>query len=125
MLKVKPFHSFKNNDGAGFSLVGILIGIGIMGILVTALMATFSNNIQQVMIVQKLGELEDLRRFIRMTHDCTQTFTYESCNGQQLNIRYSSGQILIPRNVGKKIGKYTCNKYDQITNSRNFGNCFE
>lgn len=58
---------------AGFSLVSLLVGIGVVGIL-SAVLSEFANtSMKAARKIAQIGEMEDVRRMIRMRLDCGKT----------------------------------------------------
>lgn len=57
----------------GFSMVSILVALGIMGILGVVFSEMFSNQITMRKKIERFDDLENLRNMIRFGTDCTNT----------------------------------------------------
>ncbi len=99
---------------AGLSLIGLMVSLAIFGLLAVI----FSNMFRNQMIVSKKienrGEVEDLRNYIRLGVDCTETTISwpTSCpNGKVIALKrgYTATYPLVSTNTGSmqtKIGPY-------------------
>lgn len=64
---------FRSGSQQGGSLISMLVAVGIMGILALAFANTFTNNMKTLKDIQKSGDVEDIKRLVRLTMDCTRT----------------------------------------------------
>ena len=103
----KP-HWMHRPSERGSSLVSVIVGLGIMGIVMTIVSQTTSNNMKALTIVEKRGDLEDLRRYVRLM-DCPKTFPAGvACIGGPVAIRSSKGtRPLVATGNGTVLGHYT------------------
>jgi hypothetical protein len=112
-LKLK-IQRWDSNPQCGSSLIAVLVAMGIMGIITAILAQTFRNNLQMTSKVQIRGELEDLRRYIRISISCEKTFATNNCNGGPISILSAQGLKPVIERSGNfhdrhatKLGGYT------------------
>lgn len=107
MFRLWPFQT--DDRMRGFSLVSLLVAIGIVGFLGLVVAQTFKGKITAANAVASKGELEDLRNFVRVSFDCTESAKKmpSGCpSGSEIELRRQSGAIVIAKDGGTVLGKY-------------------
>jgi len=79
------------NRESGISLISVLVALGITGIIATYLSSYSMSMLASVRTVAQAGELEEVRRLIRLKLNCTQTMNRldrESTTAEQVVALY-------------------------------------
>lgn len=99
---------FDKKAAAGFGLIEALIAVGIIGILAGLMSQSFSNNIQFTKKIIARGEVEDLRRFVRLQLSCKNTLLNApvTCPSPIPAVLKDSQDNVFVASAGKTIGKY-------------------
>lgn len=110
---------------SGFSLIEIVVGTTMLSVAVLAALVYIQTKRTGVLNLMRMGEMEDLRRFLRQNIDCEKTLTNESATcstgGQYIHGYMPSSDPIItnPAN-GQVFGNYTvkiaCNNDAQASN---------
>lgn len=89
----------------GFSLISVLVAIGILGIVLSAVMQSLQNNLKAQKKFEELSDMVEIRRVMRARIDCAATKTangsnWDVCNGSS-NIRAvdSAGTTVIAQSA--------------------------
>jgi hypothetical protein len=100
---------YKENE-YGMSMISILVGVGILGMLATLLMQFSENSITAAKTIHFQGEVEDLRRTIRSRMSCKTTIAAINTNSNgNLRLLGRNGQPIANENsqfvynIGKTI----------------------
>jgi hypothetical protein len=113
-LRLIRLKIFTPNNQAGLSLIGLIVSLAIFGLLAVIFSNMFKNQMTISNKIEDRGEVEDLRNFIRLGVDCTETKATwpASCpNGTVIALKRSSTATtpLVSTNTGStrtKIGPY-------------------
>lgn len=104
MKEVIQIKSFKHEPERGSALLSAVVGLGMAGILMAVLATSFTNNMQALKLVEKKGELEDFRNYIRNTVNCGETFKSQACTSS-VDLKSRKGSIMVSSNK-TKFGKF-------------------
>ena len=73
------------NNSDGFSLIGMMVALGIMGIVAKSMSSYFSNQYAAVTQYSLQSDKEEIRRWVNFGTDCAQAMTLlkNKCNGSK------------------------------------------
>ncbi len=109
--------SLRREDGV--SLITVMVALAIVGILMAVVMTFAKNSINAAKAIERLGELEDVRRLIRARMDCATTKT-RMAGGRNIAFFGRDGQPITatnPTTNEMSVGdwKFTATAYDPTT----------
>ena len=110
------FSKYKSNSNRlGMTLLSLILGTAIVGVLAVVASSLVQNSLKTTKEIQRMGELEDLRRYFRVVISCDQTFEDNPpCNGAAVTLKKKNGEVAVKKNhqlttVGEYEVKATCN----------------
>ncbi|NRA69364.1 MAG: prepilin-type N-terminal cleavage/methylation domain-containing protein [Pseudobacteriovorax sp.] len=112
------------NNKSGFSLVGVLIAVGIMGIIATALMRMQSNSFRNAKSLELRTDLEALKKELIENLDCSNTLPDDpavACTTPRfVDIVRSNGDVFLANGgaTGTKMGAYNLRAICNANQSR-------
>ncbi len=93
------------DDHAGFSLISVMIAIGIIGIMSQIMMQYTSNTMRAAQLHQIHSDYEIVRQTLRRRVDCMQTVNprpvaaCDDMTASTVDVRDESGNVIISKNV--------------------------
>lgn len=113
LKKFSGFHILKQKK-AGFSIISLLVAIGVLGLILSGVMESLKNNMKAHKKFEELSDMVDIRRVIRARVNCAATKTangnnWTLCNGSTKikAVDQSNATVISETNPATTYGPYT------------------
>jgi type II secretory pathway pseudopilin PulG len=97
----------RKHSEAGMSLISVMFGVAIVGILIAVINSLASNNMRASKMIERQGQMEDIRRLIRMRLDCAATKSHIT-SGKNIVLYGRDGKAIAKTNTQNQmlVGKW-------------------